>query len=110
MSTCFDINYVASQANTLVYQTKAPQLVTPITTNNNNNVQAAAGSSSSNSSSTINTPITNIQSQPNLNLASSYLSLIVAAGFNKGEIHVFDVFKKEASVFFNNSVIFLLFF
>jgi hypothetical protein len=109
MSTCFDINYVASQANTLVYQTKAPQLVAPVTNNNNNTQTQAAGSSSSNSSSTINTPLTNFQSQPSLNLVSSYLSLIVAAGFNKGEIHVFDVFKKEASVFFNNSVIFFLY-
>ena len=39
-----------------------------------------------------------------LSLSESNLSLIVAAGFNKGEIHVFDCYKKEASVFYNNSV------
>jgi hypothetical protein len=37
-------------------------------------------------------------------LSPSCLSLILAAGFNKGEIHVFDGFKKEASVFYNNNV------
>lgn len=40
----------------------------------------------------------------NLTISPSSLSLIVAAGFSKGEIHVFDVFKKDASVFFNSSV------
>jgi len=38
-----------------------------------------------------------------VDLSPSSLSLIVAAGFSKGEIHVFDGFHKEASVFFNNN-------
>jgi hypothetical protein len=37
------------------------------------------------------------------NVSTTNLSLIVAAGFQKGEIHVFDLFKNEASVFYNNS-------
>lgn len=77
VSTCFDINHTASIANTLVYQTKVPISFTSIQNANLLN--------------------------PQLNLAPSYLSLIVAAGFNKGELHVFDVFKKDASIFFNNT-------
>ncbi len=38
------------------------------------------------------------------NTSPAHLSLIIAAGFSKGEIHVFDGFKKEASVFYNNNV------
>lgn len=34
----------------------------------------------------------------------AFSSLIVATGFNKGEIHVFDAFKPDASVFYNNTV------
>jgi hypothetical protein len=80
MSTCFDINKTASQANTLVYQTKSP--VQPLITY----------------------PYSSNHLTPSLNLTPAYLSLIVAAGFNKGEIHVFDIFKKDASIFYNNSV------
>jgi hypothetical protein len=30
-------------------------------------------------------------------------SLLVAVGFSKGEIHVYDAFKKDSSLFFNNN-------
>lgn len=73
-STCFDINRNASVLNTLALQSN----ISPM--------QASKNSAN------------------NLNISPSNLSLIVAAGFSKGEIHVFDFFKKEASVFFNNSV------
>ncbi len=38
-----------------------------------------------------------------IDLSPTHLSLILAAGFNKGEIHIFDGFHKEASVFYNNN-------
>ncbi len=75
MSTCFDINSNASIANTIALQ---------------NNSSPTHPSSSKN--------------KAELNLTPSCLSLIVAAGFNRGEIHVFDAYKKDASVFFNNTV------
>ena len=79
-STCFDINRNASVLNTLALQSN----ISPM--------QASKNSASS------------------LNISPSNLSLIVAAGFSKGEIHVFDFFKKEASVFFNNSVNIIIFY
>lgn len=36
-------------------------------------------------------------------LSTSHLSLITAAGFAKGEIHVFDAFRKETSSFYNST-------
>ena len=83
MSTCFDVNSHASIVNTVA-------------------LQNATSLSSSPTISTSNKP--NSKKQNELNLTTSCLSLIVAAGFNKGEIHVFDAFKKEASVFYNNAV------
>lgn len=74
MSTCFDINRAATVCNTVSLQLNKTNL--------------------SNSDF----------DKFNFSTASTQLSLIVAAGFNKGEIHVFDLFKKEASVFYNNQV------
>jgi hypothetical protein len=77
MSSCFDVNTSASRSNTLALQ---PNLLS-----------TTVGATGDN----------------DINLTSAQLSLIVAAGFNKGEIHVFDAFKKEASIFYNSNVIFL---
>ncbi|CAF0909785.1 unnamed protein product [Brachionus calyciflorus] len=75
MSTCFDINTTATLSNTLSLQ-----------------LTRAQNANLSNSDF----------DRINFSTSPSQLSLIVAAGFNKGEIHVFDVFKKDASVFYNN--------
>ena len=93
ITTCFDLNTNASMLNTLELQKRA----------------------SDNSS----TPPTPSLSSPlkghyqidsaSVNLSPSHLSLIIAAGFNKGEVHVFDGFKKEASIFYNNNVSVLMF-
>ena len=77
MSTCFDINLTASISNTVSLQLAKPQ-----------------------NANLLNSDFDKI----NFSTSTSQLSLIVAAGFNKGEIHVFDVFKKDASVFYNNMV------
>ena len=81
MSTCFDINSNASIANTIALQTNSSP--TMLASNDGNS---------------------KVKSE--LNLSPTALSLIVAAGFNRGEIHVFDAFKKDASVFYNNTVSF----
>lgn len=77
MSTCFDINKVATVCNTALLQL-----------NKTININLSSSDFEKMSFST----------------TTSQLSLIVAAGFNKGEIHVFDLFKDEASVFYNNQV------
>ena len=90
ISTCFDVNLMASNCNTLDLQNKSVLKTDSTETN------------VSNGNTTIATTINK------LNLSTNCLSLILAAGFNKGEIHVFDGFKKEASVFYNNNVSFEL--
>lgn len=82
MSTCFDQNVTASMLNTLELQNK------------NNDSKNNATAIREDSLNTVSTSV---------NLSPNNLSLIIAAGFNKGEIHVFDGFKKEASVFYNNN-------
>ena len=90
ITTCFDLNTNASMLNTLELQRQSldnARTNTPPT------------------SSLPPTPHTtsNQESASSANLSPGHMSLIIAAGFNKGEIHVFDGFKKEASVFYNNN-------
>ena len=95
ISTCFDINVTASKLNTLELQKSIA--VSP------SSVSLDAASSLTNGSRDV--VINALSSQEAaFNTSPSYLSLIIAAGFNKGEIHLFDGFKKEASVFYNNHV------
>lgn len=112
ISTCFDVNTLASNLNTLDLQNKSvtktdlsanetnangAPLSNPTPVNSTSSASSTSSSSSA-SSSNAGGAITK------LNFSPSCLSLILAAGFNKGEIHVFDGFKKEASVFYNNNV------
>ena len=138
VSTCFDINKIASTANTLILQNCLLPTVnssssiassnvnnnnntTNITTTNNttnvNTANSALPTSSTNQTNNLNqikasdiagssSSLSTSSSTNNstYNLSPSYLSLIVAAGFNKGDIHLFDAFKKDASVFYNDNV------
>lgn len=92
ITTCFDLNTNASMLNTLELQRRALDnsvTSTPPTPSLSSPPQGHYHKDSTSSS---------------VNLSPSHLSLIIAAGFNKGEVHVFDGFKKEASVFYNNNV------
>ncbi len=101
ISTCFDINLMASNLNTLDLQNKSVQQnKTDLLTNDTNSISNMTTSSMSTG---VSTSSGNVATK--MNLSPSCLSLIIAAGFSKGEIHVFDGFKKEASVFYNNNVI-----
>ena len=81
VSTCLDANKAASAANTNVLQAKRINYSSSNLSNSDKNSTNSA-----------------------FNTAATYLSLVVAAGFAKGEIHVFDLYKNDASVFYNNSV------
>lgn len=99
MSTCFDLNINASMLNTLDLQQSINTIESastslPLPANNNNSINTTHGNDNS---------LNAVSSSPN-SLSPSSLSLIIAAGFSKGEIHVFDGFKKEASIFYNNNV------
>lgn len=121
MSSCLDVNYMASAVNT-----RALQLLANANTTSSSQQQSSpsiimspvtAGLSPNATPTKRSTPGMAASSAPRDILDASFrfsitptnLSLIVAAGFAKGEIHVFDVFKKDASVFFNNSVITVIF-
>jgi len=105
ISTCFDINLMASNLNTLDLQNKSVQQnKTDLLTNDTNSISNMTTSSMSTG---VSTSSGNVATK--MNLSPSCLSLIIAAGFSKGEIHVFDGFKKEASVFYNNNVIIFFF-
>ncbi len=115
ISTCFDVNLLASNLNTLDLQNKSV-LKTDLSANESTNGTISAlgngvsssatttSTSSASSNSSASSTTTSGNTATKLNLSPSCLSLILAAGFNKGEIHVFDGFKKEASVFYNNNV------
>jgi hypothetical protein len=103
MSTCLDVNKSASAANTAALQTKKSQI----------SLSTSAGGgtlNAANSANNLSTQILSARSElansrgDTFSTSTTNLSLIVAAGFNKGEIHVFDLFKNEASAFYNNSV------
>lgn len=95
ISTCFDLNINASMLNTVELQANSTRIDASTSLPLANNHQSAPPHND-NSLGFVNTA--------GVDLSPSHLSLIIAAGFNRGEIHVFDGFKKEASVFYNNNV------
>jgi hypothetical protein len=98
MSTCLDVNKSASAVNTTALQAKKSQVASL-------SVNAGGNNSVNNLSTQILSARSELASKGELfSTATTNLSLIVAAGFNKGEIHVFDLFKNDASVFYNNAV------
>ena len=100
ISTCFDINVTASKLNTLELQKSIAA--------SSSSISLTEASSLTNGSRDISIKALSSQ-EAAFNTSPTYLSLIIAAGFNKGEIHLFDGFKKEASVFYNNHVTILKF-
>jgi hypothetical protein len=107
ISTCFDINLLASNLNTLDLQNKSVQQnKTDLLSNDTNSISSNTTTTMSSMSTGVGMSSGNVTTK--MNLSPSYLSLIIAAGFSKGEIHVFDGFKKEASVFYNNNVIIMI--
>ena len=121
MSSCLDVNRMASALNTRALQLVFNASLQPTSVVNQPSIimspQTAGTTSQTTPTSRPNvtgllsstSPRDIMQESFKLSLAPSNLSLIVAAGFAKGEIHVFDVFKKDASVFFNSSVSSLIF-
>jgi hypothetical protein len=91
MSSCFDVNRTSSIANTLELQSLYKSKSNIINNNNSDHAKESSVNSSNSSNQT--------------STSSLYLSLIIASGFSRGEIHVFDAFKKDSSVFFNNNKI-----
>lgn len=113
MSSCIDVNRMASALNTRALQLVFNASLQPTSVVNQPSIimsPQSAGSTTPTSRPNVTgllsstSPRDIMQESFKLSLAPSNLSLIVAAGFAKGEIHVFDVFKKDASVFFNSSV------
>jgi hypothetical protein len=104
LSTCLDVNKSATAGNTVALQAKRSHISLNASQQSTATAGGTIGGATNLSTQILNARSESLKNDSGFSTATANLSLIVAAGFNKGEIHVFDLFKNDASVFYNNSV------